>query len=71
MLQNLERGQPLQIDALVAAVSEMGRLAGIETPYIDSVRGLIQQRGRVPGLYPTFPGPDGETDEETRDAMVD
>jgi 2-dehydropantoate 2-reductase len=49
----------------------MGRLVGIETPYIDSVLGLIQQRGRVLGLYPTFPGPDGETDEETRDAMVD
>ncbi len=44
----------------------MGRLAGIETPYIDSVLGLIQQRARMLGLYPTFPGPDGDTDEESR-----
>jgi len=55
MLQDLERGRPLEIDALVTAVQEMGRLVGIETPYIDMVLGLIQQRGRTLGLYPTFP----------------
>jgi 2-dehydropantoate 2-reductase len=71
MLQDLERGRPMEIDALVTAVQEMGRLADIETPYIDSVLGLIQQRAKVLGLYPTFPGPDSETDEDTRDAMVD
>jgi 2-dehydropantoate 2-reductase len=71
MLQDLERGRPMEIDALVSAVQEMGRLVGIDTPYIDSVLGLIQQRAKMLGLYPTFPGPDGETDEESREAMVD
>ncbi|MHA1600215.1 MAG: 2-dehydropantoate 2-reductase [Alphaproteobacteria bacterium] len=55
MLQDLERGRPMEIDALVTAVQEMGRLVGVETPYIDTVLGLIQQRGRSLGLYPTFP----------------
>lgn len=54
MLQDLERGRPMEIDALVTAVQEMGRLVEIETPYIDAVLGLIQQRGRSLGLYPTF-----------------
>jgi 2-dehydropantoate 2-reductase len=58
MLQDMERGRPLEVDALVTAVQEMGRLVGVETPYIDSVLGLIQQRGRVLGLYPTFPASD-------------
>ncbi len=56
MLQDLERGRPMEIDALVSAVQEMGRLVEIETPYIDAVLGLIQQRGRSLGLYPTFAG---------------
>ncbi len=55
MLQDLEKGRPLEIDALVTAVQEMGRIVGVETPMIDAVLGLIQQRGRALGLYPTFP----------------
>lgn len=62
MLQDLEKSKPMEIDALVTAVQEMGRLVGIETPYIDSVLGLIQQRGRMLGLYPTFAGPDLASD---------
>ncbi len=71
MLQDLERGRPMEIDALVTAVQEMGRLVGIETPYIDAVLGLIQQRGEVLGLYPTFPAPDSTVDAETSEARVD
>lgn len=71
MLQDLERGRPMEIDALVTAVQEMGRLVGIETPYIDSVLGLIQQRGRVLGLYPTFPAPDAMPGEDTSEPIVD
>ncbi len=71
MLQDLERGRPLEIDALVTAVQEMGRLAGIETPYIDSVLGLIQQRARMLGLYPTFPAADAMTGTEDEQPMVD
>ena len=55
MLQDLEKGKELEIDALVTAVQEMGHLVNVQTPYLDAVLGLIQQRARVLGLYPTFP----------------
>jgi 2-dehydropantoate 2-reductase len=51
MLQDLERGRPMEIDALVTAVQEMGRLVGVATPTIDTVLALIQQRARVAGVY--------------------
>jgi len=50
MLQDLERGRPLEIDAIVTAVQELGRLAGAATPMIDMVLALIQERGRQAGL---------------------
>jgi 2-dehydropantoate 2-reductase len=37
MLQDVEHGRPLEIEALVAAVIELGRLTGTPTPHIDSV----------------------------------
>jgi 2-dehydropantoate 2-reductase len=52
MLQDLERGRPMEIDALVAAVQEMGRLAGVATPTIDTVLALVRLRARVAGCYP-------------------
>jgi 2-dehydropantoate 2-reductase len=51
MLQDLERGRPLEIDALVTAVQELGRLVGVATPTIDAVLALAQERGRQAGLY--------------------
>ncbi|MEQ9812224.1 MAG: 2-dehydropantoate 2-reductase [Azospirillaceae bacterium] len=51
MLQDLERGRPMEIDALVTGVQEMGRLTGVPTPTIDTVLALIQLRGRVAGCY--------------------
>ena len=51
MLQDLEAGRPLEIDALLTSVQEMGRLAGVETPYIDMVLGLVQQLGRSLSVY--------------------
>ncbi len=51
MLQDLERGRPMEIDALVTAVQEMGRMTGIETPSIDAVLALIRQRAREAGCY--------------------
>jgi 2-dehydropantoate 2-reductase len=62
MLQDLEANKPMEIDALVTSVQEMGRLVDIDTPFIDSVLGLIQQRGRMLGLYPTFSGHDLASD---------
>jgi 2-dehydropantoate 2-reductase len=58
MLQDLERGRGLEIDALVTAVQEMGRLVEVDTPHIDAVLALVQQLGRTQGLYPVFPKQD-------------
>jgi 2-dehydropantoate 2-reductase len=52
MLQDLERGRPMEIDALVTAVQEMGRLVGVATPAIDAVLALVAQRARLAGCYP-------------------
>ncbi|MCP4328224.1 MAG: 2-dehydropantoate 2-reductase [Alphaproteobacteria bacterium] len=51
MLQDLDHGRAMEIDALVTAVQELGRLTDTETPYIDTVLALVQQRGSVAGLY--------------------
>jgi len=51
MLQDLELGRPMEIDALVRAVCELGQLTGQATPTIDHVLALVAQRGRVAGCY--------------------
>jgi 2-dehydropantoate 2-reductase len=51
MLQDLELGRPMEIDALVTVVQELGKLVGVSTPTIDVVLALIQQRARVAGTY--------------------
>lgn len=51
MLQDLEKGRPMEVDALVTAVQEMGRMVDVPTPTIDVVLALVQQRGRVAGCY--------------------
>lgn len=44
MLQDCERGRPLEIDVLVDSIEAMAELAGIETPTIDSVYALLRLR---------------------------
>jgi 2-dehydropantoate 2-reductase len=51
MLQDLERGRPMEIDPLVTVVQEMGRLTGIPTPALDTVLALVAQRAKIAGLY--------------------
>ena len=51
MLQDLDQGRPMEIDALVASVQELGRVTGVPTPTIDTVLGLIRLRARTAGLY--------------------
>lgn len=51
MLQDLDAGRPMEIDALLGSVQELGRITGNATPTIDTVLALIQLRGRVAGLY--------------------
>jgi len=51
MLQDLERGRPMEIDPLVTVVQEMGRMTTVPTPALDSVLALITQRAQLAGLY--------------------
>jgi 2-dehydropantoate 2-reductase len=53
MLQDLDAGRPMEIDALVGSVQELGRLTGTPSPAIDTVLALVRLRGRVAGLYGT------------------
>lgn len=51
MLQDLDAGRPMEIDALVTAVQELGRLTDTPTPTIDTVLALIRLRARSAGVY--------------------
>ena len=51
MLQDLNAARPLEIDAVVAAVAELGVLTGRPTPTIDTVLALVRLRARSAGLY--------------------
>jgi 2-dehydropantoate 2-reductase len=42
MLQDALAGRPLEIDALVTAVTEIGGMVGVETPHTDALLGLIR-----------------------------
>ena len=55
MLQDVEKGRPIELDALLTSVQELGRLAEVPTPHINAVLALAQQMGRVKGIYPTYP----------------
>ena len=52
MLQDLDAGRKMEIDALVCAVQELARLVEVDTPAIDAVAGLVKMRAQVDGLYP-------------------
>jgi 2-dehydropantoate 2-reductase len=49
MLQDLEAGRPLELDALVAAVTELGRLVKVPTPTIDLVLSLARLKAATAG----------------------
>ncbi|WP_413717368.1 2-dehydropantoate 2-reductase [Silicimonas sp. MF1-12-2] len=51
MLQDLDAGRPMEIDALVGSVQELGRVTDTPTPAIDTVLALVQLRAKVAGLY--------------------
>jgi 2-dehydropantoate 2-reductase len=50
MLQDVEHGKPVEIDALLTAMHDIGRLVGVPTPFIDSVLGLARLRAASLGL---------------------
>jgi 2-dehydropantoate 2-reductase len=55
MLQDVDHGRVLELEALVGSVAELGRITDTPTPHIDAVyalasllaRTLAQQRGRL------------------------
>ena len=51
MLQDVEAGRSIELDALVAAVVEIGAKVGVPTPYTSALFGLARLNGRVRGLY--------------------
>jgi 2-dehydropantoate 2-reductase len=52
MLQDFERGRPVELDAVVGAVAELGRLVGQPTPMIDLMFALTKHKAIRAGLYP-------------------
>ena len=52
MLQDIESGKPVELDALVGSVRELGQLTGVQTPFIDALLGLARLHARIRGLYP-------------------
>ena len=42
MLQDVEAGRPIELEALVGSVIELGRLTGTPTPHIDTVFALMR-----------------------------
>jgi 2-dehydropantoate 2-reductase len=51
MLQDLERGRPMEIDALLGAVVELGEVTGHALPICRSVLALVRERARAAGCY--------------------
>jgi 2-dehydropantoate 2-reductase len=52
MLQDVEAGKAVELDALVTVVKELGALTQVPTPYTDALLGLARLHARVRGLYP-------------------
>jgi 2-dehydropantoate 2-reductase len=52
MLQDVEAGRAIELDAIVGAVQEIGQRLGLATPNIDALLGLTRLFARVRGLYP-------------------
>ena len=52
MLQDMEAGRPIELDAIVGSVVEIAARLGIDTPFINSVYGAVRVRAAALGLYP-------------------
>lgn len=51
MLQDVEAGKAVELDALVTVVKELGALTQVATPFTDALLGLSRLQARVRGLY--------------------
>lgn len=52
MLQDIERGRPAEVDAMISVVQELGRRLRIATPTLDVVLALTKIRAGISGSYP-------------------
>ncbi len=51
MLQDLERGRPMEIDALLGVIVELAELTGLQAPTCATVLALVRARARSVGCY--------------------
>jgi len=51
MLQDVQAGKPVELDALVSAVRELGQLTQVDTPMTDALLGLSRLHAQGLGLY--------------------
>ena len=52
MLQDVEAGRPVELDALLGVVCEIGQRLGVPTPCANALLGLSRLFARQRGLYP-------------------
>lgn len=48
---DVEKGRPMELDALTSTVLELARRLDIDTPTLDAVAALVRMQGHVLGLY--------------------
>jgi len=51
ILQDLEAGRPMEVDALYTVPLEMARLMDVPTPTLDLIAAMIKLKARAMGLY--------------------
>ncbi len=51
MLQDLEAGRSMEIDAIITSVQQLGKLVNVNTPSIDCVLALVKQRAHLAGCF--------------------
>ncbi|HJT14671.1 MAG TPA: 2-dehydropantoate 2-reductase [Dongiaceae bacterium] len=50
MLQDFERGRPIELDAIVGAVAELGDIVEVETPMVDAIHALTRRKAAAAGI---------------------
>jgi 2-dehydropantoate 2-reductase len=51
ILQDMEKGNSMEIDAMVGVPHELAKAAGLDTPALDIMVALLKQRAQTLGLY--------------------
>ena len=54
MLQDLERGRPMEIETQLAIVQDLADQSGVPTPLLDTLLPLLKLRASVAGCYPAL-----------------